>query len=537
MDYDDDAMSAMAPTPTASAALSSSLLRSPHSAAPLDASAVFAEPVDTAAPAVVVSSRPAAGPEVVVGAAAGGAAGRGEDDGDGEDGVGGGDRRGGAPDADASIAAAAALTDALLLGDGAGGSNGSGKNGAEAEVGGPMALGSAPANAATMVVAVVDPVKHGSGIDAFVSYKVQSRAAIHVGSEGGVTSVIRRYRDFLWLHDQLQATQPGIIVPPLPEKVALGRFHVDFIEHRRRELERFLVRLTRHAHIKTSSVLARFLADPDTLPSTKSKKADLVAAMRGFGRTLSALSGVSPATTIPGEADSVFTQQTALLAMREAQLAQLIHALESCVKRRRQMADAFDVVAGAAQELGASSAARSLSDDLMRFGYSTERLCVVYQEMTNNEIVFFVDALREYVRTIEAAKVALSSRAAAYNGWQSAIRAHQQAQTRLNRMAAAPEKYGDRVPEQRAAVEHARAAANEAKLAFDDISDMLESEFKRVERERIRDFRAALTMEIRTQVSHQTKVRNTWVRLLDELVHRGPEAAAAVADAAASDDS
>ncbi|RUP35203.1 hypothetical protein BC936DRAFT_138511 [Jimgerdemannia flammicorona] len=36
-------------------------------------------------------------------------------------------------------------------------------------------------------------------------------------------TVTRRYRDFLWLYNQLTNGNPGVVVPPVPEKHALGR--------------------------------------------------------------------------------------------------------------------------------------------------------------------------------------------------------------------------------------------------------------------------------------------------------------------------
>lgn len=51
-------------------------------------------------------------------------------------------------------------------------------------------------------------------------------------------SVIRRYSDFVWLSDQLAKDVPGSIVPPLPEKAVVGRFSAEFVESRRRLLEK-----------------------------------------------------------------------------------------------------------------------------------------------------------------------------------------------------------------------------------------------------------------------------------------------------------
>jgi PX domain len=43
-------------------------------------------------------------------------------------------------------------------------------------------------------------------------------------------SVLRRYSDFVWLYDTLCNNNPGVIVPPIPEKNSLGRFQDAFVE-------------------------------------------------------------------------------------------------------------------------------------------------------------------------------------------------------------------------------------------------------------------------------------------------------------------
>ena len=37
-------------------------------------------------------------------------------------------------------------------------------------------------------------------------------------------SAQRRFREFLWLAEQLAANNPGVVVPPAPEKHAIGIF-------------------------------------------------------------------------------------------------------------------------------------------------------------------------------------------------------------------------------------------------------------------------------------------------------------------------
>lgn len=40
--------------------------------------------------------------------------------------------------------------------------------------------------------------------------------------QGPEKIVIRRYSDFVWLHDRLFENYKGIFIPPLPEKSAVG---------------------------------------------------------------------------------------------------------------------------------------------------------------------------------------------------------------------------------------------------------------------------------------------------------------------------
>jgi hypothetical protein len=51
-------------------------------------------------------------------------------------------------------------------------------------------------------IVVADPVKQGEGVSAFVSYKVRSHTNLQQYARPS-SEVIRRFRDFVWLHDKL----------------------------------------------------------------------------------------------------------------------------------------------------------------------------------------------------------------------------------------------------------------------------------------------------------------------------------------------
>lgn len=76
------------------------------------------------------------------------------------------------------------------------------------------------------------------------------------------TEVWRRFSDFTSLLEQLQAGYPGCIVPPLPDKSLMNMLvnnDSTFIEERRRELRRFLKRVTKHRVLGQTPEFLEFL--------------------------------------------------------------------------------------------------------------------------------------------------------------------------------------------------------------------------------------------------------------------------------------
>ncbi len=101
------------------------------------------------------------------------------------------------------------------------------------------------------------------------SYKITSTAN-RTGFTTGNITVVRRYSDFSWLCTELSREFPGIIVPPLPDKQTVGRFGSDFVESRRRGLEKFLQRIAAHNEIGFSQYFVIFLqADESAMLKAK----------------------------------------------------------------------------------------------------------------------------------------------------------------------------------------------------------------------------------------------------------------------------
>lgn len=76
-------------------------------------------------------------------------------------------------------------------------------------------------------------------------------------------AVYRRYTHFAHLHLILHAMFPLIIIPDLPTPKVTGRFGKDFLDGRRRDLERWLRRVIRHSLARESQILRDFLTVQD----------------------------------------------------------------------------------------------------------------------------------------------------------------------------------------------------------------------------------------------------------------------------------
>lgn len=72
-------------------------------------------------------------------------------------------------------------------------------------------------------------------------------------------SVLRRYSDFLWLYETLSNNNPGVVVPPVPEKNTFGRFDDQFVRQRRFALEKCIHKIANHPVLGKDPDLKLFL--------------------------------------------------------------------------------------------------------------------------------------------------------------------------------------------------------------------------------------------------------------------------------------
>ena len=85
-------------------------------------------------------------------------------------------------------------------------------------------------------------------------------------------SVRRRYKQFDWLLEQLRHKFVLLAVPPLPGKQVTGRYEEEFIEVRKRGLNAWIRRVSRHPIVSHSTVFQHFVTCKDLKDKWKQGK-------------------------------------------------------------------------------------------------------------------------------------------------------------------------------------------------------------------------------------------------------------------------
>ena len=125
-------------------------------------------------------------------------------------------------------------------------------------------------------ITVDDPQRVGDPIRGYTMYTVHTKVRVysihtsrrnqslisqtssHLYSKSAF-SVLRRYSDFLWLYETLSTNNPGVVVPPVPEKSPFNRFDATFVHQRRLALEKCIQKIANHPVLQKDPDLKLFL--------------------------------------------------------------------------------------------------------------------------------------------------------------------------------------------------------------------------------------------------------------------------------------
>ncbi|KAI9032265.1 Vps5 C terminal like-domain-containing protein, partial [Hyaloraphidium curvatum] len=355
-------------------------------------------------------------------------------------------------------------------------------------------------------ISVGEPSRVG-GLDAHTSYRIRTKTTSPKFRNPEV-SVNRRYRDFLWLFNQLSIGHPGVIIPPLPEKQTMGRFQEEFVESRRVGLERFLQKITSHPMLFDDADVKVFLeSETFSADSSMLTKRDPSKATGGILGAFS-MSNVTQFRATPDRDDFLDTRKMEIDKF-EAQLKQLMKGVEAIVKQRKELGAATSEFGDALLALSGAESDQALSTKLKNLGNVSRRIKDLHDKQAQNDVSSLAYMVEEYIRFCGAVEMAYQSRTRYWNLVKNAEGNVMNKRLALDKARAAGKK-GDKLTSIQTEIDEAEVALKQAQKEFAEVSAKLRQELERFDRERVVDLAKSLQEFLESLLFTQKEIVVTW---------------------------
>ena len=261
----------------------------------------------------------------------------------------------------------------------------------------------------TFHISIGDPTRVGDPVRGYTVYTIRTHTTSphYRRSE---FSVLRRFSEFLWLFDALTMNNPGVVVPPMPDKHPFGRFQDQFIETRRLALQRCLTKLTSHPILQLDPDLRLFLESDAFAIEAKNRRIEVLPEKQGL------LAGWTGPKYI--EQDDWFDSRRAFLDNLESQLKSLSKAIETASKSRLDMAMSMGEFADSIKALAESDLGSAMCAALARLADLSRREKESNEEQAKSDVIHLLNMADEYVRFIASVRLAFASRIKTYQTWQ-----------------------------------------------------------------------------------------------------------------------
>eukprot|EP00428_Durinskia_dybowskii_P066394 CAMPEP_0170387430 /NCGR_PEP_ID=MMETSP0117_2-20130122/17553_1 /TAXON_ID=400756 /ORGANISM="Durinskia baltica, Strain CSIRO CS-38" /LENGTH=494 /DNA_ID=CAMNT_0010643297 /DNA_START=72 /DNA_END=1556 /DNA_ORIENTATION=+ len=374
---------------------------------------------------------------------------------------------------------------------------------------------------AAITISVTDPTKCSEGFaNSYISYKVHSNTT-RPGFEAGSHSVVRRFSDFAWLSQELAREFPGMIVPPIPEKLTVGRFGEDFVESRRRALEKFLQRVASHQELSNSQYFIVFLQSTEA--GLSEAKSESKAKATKSNSSISWLEGTVNKVTAGGKvpnlersaADIKTDEINQYITALEKQLVNVTKHAESLVKRSRETAITFFEFGQSFTFLGQSEG-DTVGAALSQLGNTADNLAGSAHTFAEAEVIKLVEPLEEYTRMLQSIKTAIGQRNTkkfAYVNCLIDVEAKTQAYQKLQGV---PGKEAQAEQKQQA-VTTAQDGADAAKAEFEKVSERLLTEFELFKNQKAFDIKEIMTNFVNLQIEFNRQSEDFWAKLIPSI--------------------
>ncbi|KAK2850597.1 hypothetical protein FQN49_005507 [Arthroderma sp. PD_2] len=364
-------------------------------------------------------------------------------------------------------------------------------------------------------ITVGDPHKVGDITSSHIVYQVRTKTTskAYVRPEFAVT---RRYRDFLWLYTSLHSNNPGIVVPPPPEKQAVGRFDTNFVESRRAALERMLNKIAAHPTLQHDGDLKIFLESESFTMDVKNKEnrePDLGQSKGMFSSFGLSVGGGGKFI----EHDDWFHDRKIYLDALETQLRALLKAVDTVVSQQKTLAEAASDFSTSLHSLASVELSPALSGPLDGLAEVQLRIRELCERQAQQDVLTLGITMDEYIRLIGSVKMAFTQRQKSYHSWHAAESDMQKKKNTRDKLLRQGKSQQDRLNQAHAEVSDAEKRVHQSRLLFEDLGRVMRNELERFEKEKVEDFKSGVETFLESAVEAQKELIELWETFLLQL--------------------
>jgi len=367
-------------------------------------------------------------------------------------------------------------------------------------------------------ISVGDPHKVGDLTSSHTVYQVRTKTTSKAYRTPEFT-VSRRYRDFLWLYNQLHNNNPGVVVPPPPEKQAMNRFDQNFVESRRAALERMLNKSAAHPVLQHDGDLKLFLESEAFNVDIKHKERKDVGLpeTKSGGGMLGAIGLSVGSSTKFVEHDDWFHDRRIYLDALESQLKALLKSTDTVVAQRKSLAESCQDFSASLHQLASVELSPELSAPLDALSDIQMRIRDLNDRQAQQDVLTLGIVIDEYIRLIGSIKTAFQQRQKAYHNWHTAEAALQKLKNTHDKLLRAGRTQQDRLSQMQADVADAERRVHQARLLFEDMGRLMRSELDRFERQKVDDFKSGVETFLESAIEAQKELIELWETYLLQL--------------------
>lgn len=389
------------------------------------------------------------------------------------------------------------------------------------------------ANLTKFDINVGDPTKVGDIASAHIVYTIRTVTAEGVLSSTEVV-VTRRYKDFRWLYHQLQANNPGYIIPPPPLKQAVGRFNEQFVENRRFSLERMLQKISQSAVLQKDSDFLMFLQSTSFAGESKEREKitgsgasngavddyDLSSSSSGSGGSagglMSAIGGAfSSFASKVVDTDDFFNDQKVHVEDLDLQLKAFYRNFELICQQRNELSSVTEEFANAVNALAEIETSKSTSVLLSQFSQTQMRIKELLERQSMQDLITLGSVLDEYIRLLGSIRSVFLQR-------HKALALSSNSDYELNKKQQSMDKFiknhrnqVDKIETLKKEVATYETKSLNLKVKFDDISQTIKKELARFQFDKIDDFRNAIETFLESLIESQKEAIELWETFYD----------------------